>query len=181
VIALGLWLGALVMAGAAAAILFPTMRDLAPTLGRFEAYTGEHWRLAAGIPAARLFAILDLVQFLCAGAAFATLAAGLASWLGRSASTAVRTVAVGVAMASFSYGFFIVGTRMTELAKTYWAEAEAGNLEAAERAQSAFSAMHPRATQAMGVTAVSVAVGLVAGAWQATGGAGSGKAHGEEG
>ncbi|MEM1423981.1 MAG: hypothetical protein AAGH64_08245 [Planctomycetota bacterium] len=45
---LGVWAGMLVFVGVAAALTFPLMKRLDPTLAGFEEYSGEHWRLAAG-------------------------------------------------------------------------------------------------------------------------------------
>jgi len=180
IVALGVWLGVLLATGAAAAVLFPTMRDLEPTLGAFAAYEGEHWRLAAGVPAARLFAIADVVQFVCAAIVLVTMAIGLMGWLGRGVVSGLRTVAVGGALIAFSYGFFVVGNEMTRELQAYWAAAKAGEMQRANEAQARFTGMHPTASRTMGVTAALVAVGFVAGTWQATAGV-TGKTHGEEG
>src|SRR5689334_8572235 len=45
---LGVWAGALVLAGAAAAIVFPVMKSLDPKLPGFSKYDGPHWMLAGG-------------------------------------------------------------------------------------------------------------------------------------
>ena len=47
--ALGAWLGAIVVSGAAAAIIFPTMRSLDPRMPEFGSYQGPHWMIAGPI------------------------------------------------------------------------------------------------------------------------------------
>ncbi|MGQ0628913.1 MAG: hypothetical protein ACT4PL_12535 [Phycisphaerales bacterium] len=61
--ALGLWFGSLIMSGVAAAVLFPTLKRLDPTLGAYPKYTGSHWLLAAGHVAEIVFYISDIISF----------------------------------------------------------------------------------------------------------------------
>ena len=161
--ALGVWLGALIMTGAAAAITFPMMRDLDPALGAYPDYTGEHWSLGAGVIADRIFLVCDIVQFVCAFLAFATLGWGLLAWIKRSIAGVVRTIAVGLAMAMVSYWLFIFTMQLDVHLDAYWAAAAAGDNEGAATAKSAFDAMHPLATKLMGAQAALVLVALVSG------------------
>lgn len=61
-VVLGLWLAVLASAGVMAALSFPTMKELAPALGEFEAYDAPHWPLAAGALAERGFTIAEWVS-----------------------------------------------------------------------------------------------------------------------
>ena len=54
VLSLAVWLGTIMMTGVAAAIIFPEMRRLDPSLAIYSKYTGDHWLLAAGHIAAML-------------------------------------------------------------------------------------------------------------------------------
>lgn len=170
--AMGVWAGALGMTGAAAAIAFPTMRGLEPTLGVYSAYTEPHWRLAAGHVAARLFFVSDLVQLGCAGLAGATLAALVLGkrvpWPGRLA--AARLLVMTLILALASYRMFILAPRMDSNLARYREAAAAGRMDDAATSQGAFSADHPTASNVLTGTFVLVMAGLVIGAWQATGG-----------
>lgn len=66
-ITLALWLGILLTTGTAAAVLFPAMKELNPTLPGFAGYTGEHWLIAAGRPATSLFRIYQCASGVLAG------------------------------------------------------------------------------------------------------------------
>lgn len=170
VTALGIWLGALLMTGAGVAVIFPTTRDqLDPTLATFPNYTGEHWSLGAGIIAAKLFFINDIIQFVCAFLAFATLGLGLMIWVRRSPSGVIRALAMAFAMALVSYWLFILTPQMHTHLETYWQAAAAGDNELATNAKAAFDRLHPVATKAMGAQAALVLIALLAGVWSATG------------
>jgi hypothetical protein len=168
---LGAWLGAIVMMAAGAAIVFPTMRTLDPTLGVFAGYDGDHAMLGAGRIAAGMFAFFDLVQFVCAFGSFATLGLGLAMWIRPSVSGAIRVIAMSLAMALVCYWMFIMWPRMVGHLDVYWSAAGAGDDEAAETARRAFQAMHPTSTRVMAGLALLVLASLLSGCWSALGGA----------
>ena len=164
VVALALWLGGVVMAGLAAAIIFPTMRSLEPRLATYPEYTGDHWMLAAGKVAARIFHATDIAQGVCAvlaalsaaavgltGAISSRRPAGLA-WLGGLGAS------VGVLAASLLW----LRPRMDANLHAYWDAALAGNNPVAEAARQAFSADHPLASNLMAATAVCVLATLIA-------------------
>ena len=182
--ALALWLGARACAGATAAIIFPAMRELNPSLPAYGAYTGEHWKLAAGFAQARVFAVTDIVQFVAGMVAVGSLlalvircraaiwpqdgdtgaSAGAATRAGLSrALTAVRAVALVVAIACF--GYYLVGLTpgMTSDLRAYWSAAMAGDNERALALRAAFEARHPTASALLQATLGAVLVALVAG------------------
>lgn len=163
------WLGAVVMSGVVAAVIFPLMRTLDPTLGAYPSFTGDHSNLAAGRVAARVFLISDAAQF-----ALATLAlVSLAVLIVRGAITnrrwghGLRILALSVAITTLSYHLMILGPRMDSNLHAYWASAQAGNNEAAETARLAFNDDHPKASRSLGILAVSVGLCLVSGLWSA--------------
>ncbi|HHN77924.1 MAG TPA: hypothetical protein ENK11_04515 [Phycisphaerales bacterium] len=181
----GLWLGSLVMSAVTAGLLFATMRSLDPSFGVFAAYAGPQSDLGAGFIQNRIFLAGDIIQFIGAcGVLGATVV--LIAFCGlpmRRISTGVRLFALGSAMTLVSYHLFILVPRMQTNAQAYWGAAEAGDMEAAEKAHDAFRADHPKARNEMLATAVSVALLLGAGAWSAAsaGGASGGAPRRGEG
>lgn len=163
VVALGLWLGTLVMVAAAAAILFPTMRSLDPRLPAFAAYDGDHWRLAAGRVGQQLFLVADAIQFACALAAAATfLAMAVFLGMGRGrASTILRALALSVAVAAAAGQIIVLAPSMNAALRAYWSAAAAGDTLAAAAHQAAFSDLHPYATALLAVGAIAVLGALI--------------------
>jgi hypothetical protein len=164
---LAVWLGSLVMTGVAAAVVFPTLRGLDPTLPAYAAYQGEHWRLAAGHVASRLFLACDLIQFgavLAAAFTFAlsVLAFGLPS---RRVTTALRGALLVALTALLAYQFIILAPEMNASLRRYWEQARAGDTAAAERFRIAFEADHPLATRLLIADAALVLALLVTGLW----------------
>lgn len=172
IVALGLWVGTLGMAGAAAAIVFPMMRDLDPTLAIYAAYPEPHWRLAAGHVAASLFFISDLVQLVCAG--LAGLALTLMVLLKRAAwpdrALAGRFVIMTLLLALLSYRFFILAPRMDQSLAKYRSAAQIGDVASAATHAAEFNDDHPIASNTMSATFVLALGGLILGAWHAASG-----------
>lgn len=170
-VALGLWLGTLVMVGGAAAVLFPTMKSLDVRLPAFAAYDGEHWRLAAGRIGQQMFLVADLVQFPCALLTAGTFLCMMV-WFGigkRRGSTVVRALALGVAVAAAAGEILVLAPSMNGSLKAYWGAAQAGDNAAAAVHQRAFNDLHPIATNLLAVDAIAVFVALVMGARAASG------------
>lgn len=168
--ALGVWAGALFGAGVAAAVAFPTMRDLDPTLGAYPAYTGEHWMLGAGRVAARVFLITDIAQFVCALLAIGGFAlAVVAGPKHRSWALFFRAAALGVAFLLVSYHLLIQGPRMDRDLRAYWNAAAAGDNATAAVHQDAFAARHGGASRVMTATFAATLLTLVLGAWSLAG------------
>lgn len=171
--ALGVWSGALFGAGVSAAVAFPTMRGLDPVLGAYPDYTGEHWMLAAGRVAARVFLITDAAQFVCAllavgGFALAAVfGARTRSWL-----RFLRAATLGAAFLLVSYHLLVQGPRMDRDLRAYWDAADTGDTPAALRHQEAFSAQHSGASRVMGATFAATVLTLALGAWSLSAGAG---------
>ncbi|MDI1288967.1 MAG: hypothetical protein PSX37_03320 [bacterium] len=171
--ALAIWLAALVAAGLSAATLFPAMKSLEPSLPSFALYEGEHWRIAAGIPANNIFGIVDRIQFVCGGVALMTLGfwmSTLARLRQEGQSIAVipallRTVAISGAMAGLCYQLFILGPRMSIALKKWIAAASAGDTATAETFRAAFDTDHPSASRTLMFTAACVIFGLVVHLW----------------
>ncbi len=146
---LGVWTGALLMAGASAAIIFPTMKENAPTFAKYAAYTGEHWKLGAGMVQNRVFLVTDAVCAVCAVLGAATLAI---EWLRMSRTgmlTRLRALAVILACATLGYQLFVLGPVMSQNIRQHWQLAAAGDNAKAEEYRVAFEADHPKASAIM--------------------------------
>lgn len=169
--AMGLWLGTLVMTGAAAAVLFPTMKELGPTLPSHAAFTGEHWRIVAGKPAATLFQICDGIQFVCAMLAAVSLLTlvGIARVrVRRRPSMFIRIISLGLAFIALSYHLFVLSPRMWTSLLSFRQAAAAGQNDLAAQFQAAFQSDHPTASNTLAAIAACVLVSLTTGIWAAT-------------
>lgn len=177
--AAGLWLGALVMAGATAGILFTTMRTLGPSFDLFAAYSGDQSNLGAGFLQNRVFLALDAIQFGAATLILATTIAGIAFFRLplRRVSSAIRLVALGIAMVLLSFHLFVLTPRMQSNALDYWAAAERGDAAQAETSYAAFDADHPTARRVLMGTMLSVLVLLTSGVWGAMSAGATGETH----
>lgn len=156
-IAAGLWLGVAVATGAAAAIIFPTVRDFEPTLATYPDYTGEHWRLLAGHVAARIFAVGDIVGFFClmlTGLSLCIIAAMRHIWIQIPRITLARLAALGLAILAAGYNIFVLGPRMNRNLTDYWNAAAAGDNAAATIARDAFMADHTPASNTLAAIAI---------------------------
>lgn len=168
--ALGVWCGALLGAGLTAAVTFPTMRDLEPTLGAYPAYGGDHWMLAAGQVASRVFLGTDIVQFVCAFLAIVGFAVAVIagprrkSWL-----QFFRAAGTGVAFLLVSYHLLLLMPPMQNDLRAYWDAAKAGDTPTAEVHRQAFSDRHGDASRSIGSTAFVTLVTLGLGVWTVSG------------
>lgn len=178
---LGIWLGALVMTGTTAALAFPTLRGLKPTLADFAAVPGdEHWRIAAGSVMQRVFLACDVVQLIAAGVALVTMGLILMSEPRHGIKTGrvwllARTIAVATAVMLVAYQVLVLAPRMNANLAEYYVRAREGEMEVAARARAAFDAEHPLASRLMTGTAGAVLAALVCGAWVSTRGVGGGR------
>lgn len=165
--AVALWLGATIMTGVAAAIAFPTMRDLAPTLPDFADYPTDHWMIAAGTVMNKVFAILDYASVaLAIIAAQALVVAAMPCRLRLSAPTSiVRMLALGGALASLAYSLFFLRPDMNTHLRDFHDHALAGRISEADTARAAFDALHPAASNALSVIAIALLILTIAGIW----------------
>lgn len=169
--AVGLWLGSLAMAGAAAAIIFPTVRDLDPTLPAYASFSGPHWKLAAGHVASRIFLVADAVSLGCLIVSGLTLGVVVASkepWR-RPIATGVRLLALFGALGLLTYSFFFLGPRMNTNMRSYWDAAQAGDNNSALKFQSAFDEDHPTASAVMTGSFGCVLILMISGAFSSAG------------
>lgn len=163
--ALGLWLGALGMAIAAAAIVFPTMKELDPRLGAFGSYTGPHSIIAGGQVANRVFLIADIAQFACVLAAGLTFGIAV-MWLGlpiRKVTTFLRAALLLGVIGVLAYRFGVVQPQWDEHLRLHWEAAKAGQNEVAAAQKVFLDESHPLQSKLMGTTAALVAALLAMG------------------
>lgn len=166
-VSLGVWLGAVLMAGVVAGILFPTMKSLDPALPAYAAYTGEHWLIAAGHVGRQMFLVADFVQLGCALLSVGSFAS-LVLWLGvpmRDPATLVRAFSLSTALACVAGQIFVLAPDMNGALARYWSAAAAGDMQAAAAHRDAFTTMHPTSTLLMSLTFVSVLLSMLVGAW----------------
>jgi len=172
-LALAVWLAALVASGLFAATLFPTMKTLNPLVPAFREYAGEHWRLAAGVPANNIFTLADRIQFVCAGAALMTLGFWLAGLARRKQegdsvslpAAVLRITTLTGAMAGLCYQLFILGPRMGAALRNWVVAATEGRTSDAEAFRAIFDADHPAASRTLGLTALCVLMCLTVHLW----------------
>lgn len=169
--ALGVWLGVVLMSAAAAAVIFPTVKALDPSLPGFAAYTGDHWMIAAGRVADRTFAVSDAAQFVCALLAGLGLVVrrpiGDAAW--RTARSALRITFLSGAITALAYQLFVLAPRINANLQAHWTAAAAGDNATAQTQRAAFTADHPTASATLAVIATLVAVCLGLAAWPGSG------------
>lgn len=161
----GLTLGAMLACGATAAVMFPRMRALAPTLPEYQGSADAHWVIAAGSVMHRVFVLLGWFVLVGAAVAAATLAA---SW--RHAPRAPRAVcavaAVGMIACAALQTLWLTPT-MTGHLNAFHAAALSGNDSTAVEARAAFDTLHPWANLTLGGAAGAGLVWLLGSAWSA--------------
>ena len=160
-IALSVWLGSVAMSGVVAAIVFPLMRTLEPTLGVYPDYEGDHALLAAGRVASRVFFTVDAIQFVCASIALATLALLVAT--GYSLNTLARVMRVMIlcmTLALLSYHIFFFMPGLTQMLNGYWDFAAIGNTEQADVFKDRFLESHSSASRILGALTLMVLINI---------------------
>lgn len=156
-LSLALWLGAVGLTGVTAAVAFPTMKELAPSLPAYSQYPGAHWPIAAGAVARRVFDISAYVQVACA--AVAMIAGGMRVSQGPRRPIA-RVVWTLLAGACLVWWLAILTPRMNRNLDTFWEAARSGKATLATDAKAAFDADHPLASRAISGAALFALLGV---------------------
>jgi hypothetical protein len=154
-----LWLGTLTIAAATAAVAFPTIKALNPTLPNLTIPADDHWLITAGAVARKVFDISSAIQIPCAIVALiATLRLERVSPSLVPAGRLVRFLRrTGLALAIAALVSAIaVQLKMNHLIDDYWLHARDGKLELANSSRDAFRALHPSATRAQSACALGV-------------------------
>jgi hypothetical protein len=142
----------------AAAVAFPIMKALNPALPGFEAVQ-DHWKIAAGQVANRVFAISTWVQVGCA--LLCVPGAWVAARSPRGVLAALRLVAMSAAAGALAYQAGVLGPRMRGNLDEFMAAARRAD-PAAHSHRAAFDADHPAASRTLGVMSLGLALGLAA-------------------
>jgi hypothetical protein len=163
-----LLMGALGMTGAAAAIAFPTMKELGPTLGAYPLYFGTHWNLAAGEVMRRVFDVADGV----------TIAAGVAGALAMSLAFALRAkfhrptltqwmrvlLAIGL-LGVIAYQAVWLRPAMNDELFAFINAAAIGDAPTADFHRENFAALHPTASRTLGTLFMLAFASTALGCW----------------
>jgi hypothetical protein len=152
--ATALWLGLAACSALTAAIAFPAMKALAPTLPDFAA-VGDHWKIAAGQIAQPVFRVTAWAQ-----GVLAIFAAGCtALYLARSQPTRRFSLIIGALTAAsasaLAYFALVVSPRMTRTLSLFMDAARAASPDAAVH-RAAFEADHPLASRTMSLMVISL-------------------------
>lgn len=166
-VALALWLGFTVAAGAFAAMVFGVTKGLDPRLPEFEAYTGEHYLIVGGKMAQTVFFATDVVQFACSMLAIVTLIAlfKVREDEARRPAMVMRASALVVSVASVAALLVIVNPKLTTATRLYWEAAKTGKMAEVELHRAIAADTHPYASALMLTSALMVLITLVAGVW----------------
>jgi hypothetical protein len=168
-LALSIWLGSVAMSGVVAAIVFPLMRTLDPTLASYSAYEGDHSLLAAGRIASKVFFTVDAIQFVCGSLALATLLIMVIS--GYSLNTmarVLRMIVLCTTLALLSYHLFFFMNGLQETLQGYWHFAEIGETAQADSFKDRFLESHSAASRILGALAVMVMINIFIAGWTLT-------------
>jgi hypothetical protein len=167
-LALAIWMGSVAMSGLFAAIIFPTMRTLDPTLAQYPLYTGDHSMLAAGRIASKVFLSVDTIQFVCSAIAMGGFIVMLLTGYSlNTLSRVARSFLISCALAMLSYHLLILMPGMYEDLRAYWEAAALGNTALADTHKDAFAAMHSSSSRSIGLTTLFVLLAFVFGVWTA--------------
>ncbi|MFG0256482.1 MAG: hypothetical protein ACF8GE_01105 [Phycisphaerales bacterium JB043] len=161
---LSLWLGSLVMVSAIAAVAFPAMRDLAPTLPGYSGYPSGHWEIAAGHIMAPAFQIADGIQVACAtcvGIALAILIATRRLRLTNPLSL-FRLIIVVVLLGALIEYLMRVAEPMQTMLREFWAHAASGEVTLADSVRERFDALHPRSSMRLGAIMIGLILAIIA-------------------
>lgn len=155
---IALWLGVLLVSGLTAAVAFPTMKPLSPHLPAYSA-TPDHWKIAAGAIANRVFTIAGWAQ--CALAALAMFS--LAAHLSRAVRGWLNTTRLLLTLAAAllqGYLSFLLVPRMNRTLSAFMDAARAADPQA-DLLRKAFDADHPLASNLISALAAVLFLSLV--------------------
>ncbi len=165
--AAGFWLAAILFVGLAAALAFPVMKDLNPTLPGFSGYPDDHWIIAAGYVTNPLFGVLRVVQLACLAVCGVTFLLTVRKTKGRVLS-GVRAILLVLTLGAVIFDIAVLSPRMQGELAAFRDAAQAGDVALANAHRSAFDADHPLGRRLLEGGALCV-LGLVVTGWIASG------------
>jgi hypothetical protein len=168
-VALAIWLGSVAMSGVVAAIVFPLMRKLEPTLASYPNYEGDHALLAGGLIASKVFFTVDFIQFVCASLALATLVIMIVSgWSINTIPRLLRVMVLCATLALLSYHIFIFMPQLTLTLQGYWDFAAKGDTVQADQFKDRFLESHSAASRILSTLTIAVLINLILVGWTLT-------------
>ena len=152
-LALGIWAGMLVFVGIAAALTFPMMKELDPTLPAYALYEGQHWRIAAGSVMNPLFSAVGTIGMVALFIAAAVFALRIVTWkrgIGWFPIVTRTVLFIGLCFVQ-CVTHFGLWRQMDQLFRMFSQGAQEGDVYFAEDALAKFNLLHPIATPMMSV------------------------------
>jgi len=166
IVCLGIWVGAVSIAAATAAVAFPALKGLQVRIPDLpEPSQSEAFRFAAGSVAQTVFLIGDTVAFACSLVAAVTLLLLIAIFRlpARRPATIIRAVAVAIALASLASIMLIVSPQINTAARMHYEAAKNGDAAAAQVHRQAVDDLHPIARNLYAAEIVAALTALLAG------------------
>ncbi len=166
---MSIWLGAVAMSGIVAAIVFPLMRQLEPTLGAYPSYEGDHALLSAGRVASKVFFTVDTIQFVCASITLACMIVMLIT--GYKINTIARffrILVLSMTLAILSYHLFLFMPNLTMTLQGYWEFAAQGESARADQFKDRFLESHSAASRLLGTLTIAVLINIILAGWTLT-------------
>lgn len=142
--ALGAAMGIILATGVTAAIAFPAMRELAPTLPGYAAVE-DHWLIAAGSIMAQVFRVTAIMLAIAFAGAVVTLFVLIArAGAGRNrAAVLLRSLVLLAAVAVFTHYAAVLMPRMNRTFDDFLNAARTGDSEQAVSLRASFDSDHP--------------------------------------
>ncbi len=169
VVCSGIAFGVTAMTGVVAAVIFPAMREIDPTLGGYAGYDGPHWSLAAGVIAEKMFHVGFVVTGVMLGLSL-TAVLGLVFLRRIGGMPIVRLGLVVVTLGLFLTHVGWLQPRMDRVSRTYREAARTQQHEVAAAMKVEFDDMHPLASKLVGASALSALALFMVSAWAASAG-----------
>ena len=163
ILSLAIWAALILAAGLAAAVAFPTMKPLNPTLPEFSAYPHDHWLIAAGLVANRIFTITDTASIALAG--IAILSAFVLVTQPTPRERLLWLLALAAAAITLAYSLAILRPRMDRNLIEFWTTARAGQVQTADAARHRFDDDHPTASRLISAQLAFVTLALGTISW----------------
>lgn len=164
-VCLALACGVVIATGVAAAVAFPTMRDLDPTLADL-ASVDDHWMIAAGSVMARVFVVTAVIA---GGAIAVSVVAFLMHFLREKrrglGATAVRLLTLAALVAVFTHYSASLLPDMNNTFNDFVSAAREGDGDRAAALRAEFDAHHPVASRELSAIAALSLVAALLSAW----------------
>jgi len=151
VVAVSVWCNCLIMSAIAAALLFPAMRALNPSLPEYQSVAADqHWLIAAGQPQQEIFKVVNVITIAC----MAMCLAGTVVRLRRQALPRALGALIAVTLLLGIVRSAYVMPHMFADAGRYWSAARAGDMATAAPLRERFDRWHTPASRLLSAEAI---------------------------